>query len=226
MPRKSNKSVSDTPEAAQVHIFDMKGQQLGAATLDPVVFDGKINHALMHQAVVAYLSNQRHGLAATKTRADVRGGGRKPWRQKGTGRARAGSSRSPLWRKGGTMFGPQPHSFYKDLPRRMKALALKSALNSKVQDNEMIVLDALSVGSYKTKELFGVIKNLKLETTKLKFVVDALDDKLKLSCRNLAKATIETAKNLTTYETLDCKKLVLTKNALKEVEERVKKWLK
>ncbi|MEI8350337.1 MAG: 50S ribosomal protein L4 [Candidatus Omnitrophota bacterium] len=226
MPRKSVKPLSDVSVSTQVHLVDMQGRELGSVALDPVVFDGKINHALMHQAVVTYLSNQRHGLAATKTRAEVSGGGRKPWRQKGTGRARAGSNRSPLWRKGGTVFGPQPHSFYKDLPKRMKALALKSALNSKVNDSEMLVLDTLAVTSNKTKEFFGVLKNLKLETTKVKFVVDTLSDKLKLSCRNLAKVTLETSKNLTTYETLDCKKLVFTKSALKEVEERVKKWLK
>lgn len=225
MPGKINKKPT-VSSAHQVSLVDMHGRELGAAMLDPVVFDGKINNALMHQAVVAYLSNQRQGLAATKTRADVSGGGRKPWRQKGTGRARVGSNRSPLWRKGGTMFGPQPHSFYKDLPKRMKALALKSALNSKAKDSEMLVLDMLAVNSHKTKEVFSIMKNLKLEAAKVKFVVDIIDDKLKLSCRNIAKVTLETAKNLTTYEALDCKKLVFTKSALKEVEERVKKWLK
>lgn len=224
--KKKTTEKPDKPDRLNLNVLDLKGKEVGKAELDPLVFDGKVSHALLHQAVVIYLSNQRAGLASTKTRGEVSGGGRKPWRQKGTGRARVGSIRSPLWRKGGITFGPKPHSFYKDLPKRMKVLALKSALNSKLNDNEILILDNLKVNSHKTKDFFKIITNLKLDSSRIRFVVDSLDSNLKLSCRNIENADIELARNLNTYGALDCKNLVLTKNALIEVQERVKKWLK
>jgi large subunit ribosomal protein L4 len=207
-------------------VLNTQGKNSGSFVLDPLVFDGKINHELMHQAVVIYLSNQRKGLASTKTRGQVRGGGKKPWRQKGTGRARAGSIRSPLWRKGGTIFGPKPHSFYKELPKRMKVLALKSALNAKLNDNELFVLEALKIDSPKTKSFFAILKNLKVDTERVRFVIDSVDDNLKLACRNIERVRVDIDSNLNTHDALDCKKIVFTKNALQATQERVKKWLK
>ncbi|MCK9573531.1 MAG: 50S ribosomal protein L4 [Candidatus Omnitrophica bacterium] len=209
-----------------ISVLNIKGKEVGKLELDSSVFDGKVRNSLMHQAVVAHLANQRQGLASTKTRGEVSGGGRKPWRQKGTGRARVGSTRSPLWRKGGITFGPKPHSFRKDLPNRMKILALKSALNSKLHDNEMIVLDGLKIDSPKTKEFFEIVKTLKINDLRIRFVVGNLDKNLKLSCRNLPNVEIDSAASLNTYCTLDCKKLIFTKDALEVVETRVKKWLK
>lgn len=208
-----------------IGILNTQGKEVAKIKLDALVFDGKINSELMHQAVVAYLSNQRTGLACTKTRGEVSGGGRKPWRQKGTGRARVGSTRSPLWRKGGITFGPKPHSFYKDLPKRMKILALKSALNSKLNDDEMLVLDSVKLVSHKTKDFFAIVKKLKLADSRIRLIVDELDSNLKLSCRNLANVEVEVAKNLNTYCALDCKKLIFTKSALEGIQERIKKWL-
>lgn len=209
-----------------IGVLNIQGKEVAKLELDSSVFDGKVKNSLMHQAVVTYLANQRHGLASTKTRGEVSGGGRKPWRQKGTGRARVGSIRSPLWRKGGTMFGPKPHSFRKDLPNRMKILALKSALNSKLNDKEMIVLDGLKINSPKTKEVFEIVKKLKINDLRTRFIVGNLDKNLKLSCRNLPNVDIDTAAGLNTYDALDCKKLIFTKDALEIVEARVKKWLK
>jgi large subunit ribosomal protein L4 len=210
----------------KIDVFDLEAKVVEKIELDKKIFDGKINDFLMHQAVVTYLANQRKGCASTKTRGEVRGGGRKPWRQKGTGRARVGSIRSPLWRGGGVVFGPKPRKFYKELPKRMKILALKSALNAKLQDNELMVIKELKVSSYKTKEFFKIVKNLKLNGEKVKFVVENLDKNIKLSSRNLEKVEVEIADNLNTYTALDCKKLIFTKEALKKVGERIKKWIK
>lgn len=207
-------------------VLNIEGRKKDTVELDSAVFDGKVNDTLMHQAVVIYLSNQRKGLAAVKTRGQVSGGGRKPWRQKGTGRARVGSSRNPLWHGGGVAFGPVPHSFYKDFPKRMKGLSLKSALNAKLRDSEIIVLDSLKLDSHKTKGFFQIIKNLKLNGDKVQFVTKEIDDNLKLSARNIGKTKIVEARNLTTYEALDCRQLVFTKEGLLEVTERIKKWAK
>ncbi|MCK9616009.1 MAG: 50S ribosomal protein L4 [Candidatus Omnitrophica bacterium] len=209
-----------------ISVLNTQGKEVAKLELDSSVFDGKIRNSLMHQAVVAHLANQRMGLASTKTRGEVSGGGRKPWRQKGTGRARVGSTRSPLWRKGGITFGPKPHSFRKDLPNRMKILALKSALNSKLQDKEMIILEGLKINSPKTKEVFGIVKKLKLDDLRIRFVVGSLDKNLKLSCRNLPNVMVDAAASLNTYYALDCKKIIFTKDALEVVMARVKKWLK
>ncbi|MDD5583549.1 MAG: 50S ribosomal protein L4 [Candidatus Omnitrophica bacterium] len=225
------KQVTEKKEKTQkknlsLTMLNIKGKEVESVELSPLVFDGIVNDALMRQAVVAYLANQRKGLANTKTRGEVRGGGRKPWRQKGTGNARVGSNRSPLWRKGGITFGPRPHSFYKDLPKRMKAYALKSALNAKLKDNEIMVLDALAINSPKTKEFFAIVENLQLANLPSRFVMEQWSDNIKLSSRNIDKVSTGLAKDLTTYSVLNCKKLVFTKDSLKEVEARLLKWLK
>lgn len=221
------KIVSSTKQNVfmNIDVVNVQGKIVDTIELDPFVFDGKVNSELIHQAVVTYLSNQRKGLACTKTRGEVSGGGRKPWRQKGTGRARAGSTRSPLWRKGGITFGPKPHSFYKDFPKKMKISALKSALNSKANDKEIIVLDNLDVSSGKTKDFFKIVQNLKLDNAKLRFVVSILGDNLKRAYRNIKSVGIGTARNLNTYDALDCKNIIFTKAALLDVQERVKKCL-
>lgn len=208
-----------------LEVINQKGKKVESLKLDKDIFDGKVNNTLMHQAIVIYLSNQRKGLASTKTRGEVRGGGRKPWRQKGTGRARVGSNRSPLWEGGGTTFGPKPHSFHKDMNRKMKGLALKSALNAKLKDNEIIVVDDIKLNSFKTKELCEILGVLKLDKEKVKLVVGTIESNLKMSLNNLKKVNLEKAVNLTTYGALDCKKLVFTKTAFELVEKRIRKWL-
>lgn len=210
----------------RLDILNTQGKKVGAFDLSSRVFDGKTSDPLMRQAVVAYLANQRHGLAHTKTRGEVSGGGRKPWRQKGTGQARAGSTRSPLWRKGGITFGPRPHSFYTELPQRMKVNALKSALNAKLRDNEIVVLEDITLKTPKTKEFFGVVKNLRLEDLVARFIVSSWDSVVRRASGNIKKVQFTLAKDLTTYEALNCKQLIFTKVALEEVQARVEKWLK
>ena len=210
---------------AEIDLLDMEGRIKDKFKLDEKVFDGRINYDLMHQAVVIYLANQRSYTASTKTRGEVKGSNKKPWRQKGTGRARAGSIRSPLWRKGGVVFGPKPRDVHKELPKRMKALALKSALNAKLKDNEFMVLEDLKLNSHKTKEFFKFLTNLKIEDKRNTFVVEALDKNLVLSSRNIENVKLVRASNLNTYDALDCKNLIFTKNAIVEVQNRILKWL-
>ncbi|MFH1875493.1 MAG: 50S ribosomal protein L4 [Candidatus Omnitrophota bacterium] len=215
-----------TEYSLRIDMLNTQGKKVGVFDLNERVFDGKTSDSLMRQAVVAYLANQRRGLAHTKTRGEVRGGGRKPWRQKGTGQARVGSTRSPLWRKGGITFGPRPHSFYTELPQRMKVNALKSALNAKLRDNEIVVLEGIALKTPKTKEFFGVVKNLKLEDLVARFIVSAWDSVVRRASRNIQKVQFTLAKDLTTYEVLNCKQLVFTKGAIEEVQARVEKWVK
>jgi len=208
-----------------IDLLNMEGNAKDKFKLDQKVFDGKINYDLMHQAVVIYLANQRSYTASTKTRGEVKGSNKKPWRQKGTGRARAGSIRSPLWRKGGVVFGPKPKEVYKELSKRMKILALKSALNAKLKDNELMILDSLSLNSCKTKEFFKILTNLKVEEKRNTFVVDSLEENLVLSSRNIEDIKLVKANDLNTYDALDCKNLIFTKNAILEVQNRILKWL-
>ncbi|UCC95427.1 MAG: 50S ribosomal protein L4 [Candidatus Omnitrophota bacterium] len=210
---------------AKISVSDTKGKEVEQLALDARIFDGKINEPLMHQAVVAYLANQRKGVASTKTKAKVRGGGRKPWRQKGTGRARVGSIRSPLWRGGGVTFGPHPRSYRKEFPKRMKVLALKSALNLKLRDKELVVLDELKADSHKTKKFLAIMKKLKLADMKVRFIVEKCGKNLLLASRNIQKVAVEPGHTLTTYEALDCQKIVFTKDALIKTQERIKKWV-
>ncbi len=203
-------------------VLNLEAQPIDTFKLDPLIFDGKVNLLLVHHAVVTYLANQRKGLASTKTRGEVRGGGRKPWRQKGTGRARVGSLRSPLWRKGGITFGQRPRSFYKRFPLRMRLLALKSVLNAKFKDNELLVLEGLSLNSHKTKEFVKVLNNLKLNSGKNRFVVETADKNLRLSTRNIEDVEVNLANSLNAYEALNCKQLVFTRKALEVVQERIK----
>ena len=212
-------------DSLSLPVLNLQGKEIEKIELEKRVFDGKISEALIHQAVVTYLANQRKGLASTKTRGEVRGGGRKPWRQKGTGRARVGSIRSPLWRGGGVTFGPKPHSFYKDLPQKMKTMALKSALNAKLRDKEIVVISDLVIASHKTKDFSKIVKSLKLDGSKVRLVVEKLESNLKLATRNIKKVLLAKASDVHTKEIIDCKRLVLTKSALRDVEKRVKKCL-
>ncbi len=203
-------------------VLNTQGKEVEKIELDPEVFDGKVKPALIQQAVVAYRANQRKGLASTKNRGKVSGGGKKPWRQKGTGRARVGSSRSPLWRGGGVIFGPQPHSYRKDLPKKMRIQALKSALNAKWKDREMIILDNLALNSHKTQDFYKIVGNLQVEGINTRFVVEKFTDNLKLSSGNIKKVSLARASDIHASEAIDCRRLVLTKKALREVEGRIK----
>ena len=219
------KSTKIEFKSLELDVLNTKGESVEKTKLDETIFDGKINPNLMHQAVVTYLANKRSGLACTKTKGEVRGGGRKPWRQKGTGRARVGSNRSPLWRGGGVTFGPKPHSFNKDLPKKMKLLALKSSLNVKMHEEKIIVLNELTSVSPKTKDFVKIINNLKLDKDKIRLVLVSVENNIKLGSSNLEKVLLCRADDVNTIDVLNCKKLIITKDALKVVQERVKKCL-
>lgn len=189
--------------------------------LDPNIFNGKVNKAVLYQVIKMYEANKRRGTASTKTRAAVSGGGRKPWRQKGTGRARAGSIRSPLWKGGGVVFGPHPRNYSYSVPQKIRREALRASLNSKYNENAMLVLDELKVDKPKTKEFKKILNSLKLNEKAL-FVLDKIDDNLKLASRNLKEVALKRADDLNALDVLNFKKLVLTKAALAIIEKKLK----
>ena len=168
----------------KVALFNIQGEQVGEVELSDNVFGAVIRPDIMHRAVVSYLANQRQGTASTLTRSEVAGGGRKPWRQKGTGRARHGSIRSPIWRKGGITFGPKPRSFKTAMPRKLKRFALKSALSAKVEAGKLILLDDLSMEAPKTKEIVSILNNLKADNESL-IVLASKEKNVEKSARNL-----------------------------------------
>lgn len=216
-------------EAITLPVYNTEGKEVDTVKLNNSVFDGTVNTAALYQAIVAYRSNQRKGLASTKTRGEVSGGGRKPWKQKGTGRARVGSIRSPLWRHGGVIFGPHPRDFYHKLPQKIKNLALKSSLNAKVKDNNLIILDALKVEKPKTKEVLRVFANLKIgplegkKTQGLLLLLDKLDTNLKMAVTNIGFLSANLAKDAHAYEVMKNQKLIITKDGLNALINRLKK---
>ncbi len=216
-------------EAITLPIYNQEGKEVDSLKLNSTVFDGKINTDALYQAVNAYRANQRKGLASTKTRGDVSGGGRKPWRQKGTGRARVGSIRSPLWRHGGVTFGPHPRDFSYKLPSKIKTLALKSSLNVKVKENNLLILDRINLEKPKTKEALRIFSNLKINPDKEKrpyrvlLLLDKVDNKLKLSLRNISFLNVNKACDTNTYEVMSHRKLIISKDGLNELTQRLKK---
>lgn len=205
-----------------VPVFNAEGKEIETIKLDSSVFDGVVNSAAIHQVIINYTANQRRGLAATKTRGEVSGGGKKPWKQKGTGRARVGSTRSPLWRHGGVVFGPHPRDFSYTIPAKIKNLALKSALCAKLKENNFIVVDNFKTETLKTKEAARVLSNLKIDSAKTLLLMDKVDAKLMLVLRNIDFLDFSHAKDTNTYEVMSARKLIITKSALKELTDRLK----
>jgi len=203
----------------KVAVYNTAGEQTGEIELSEGIFGVEVNEAVLHQAVVLQLANQRLGTHKTKTRAEVRGGGRKPWKQKGTGRARAGSIRSPLWVGGGTTFGPQPRSYKKVLPRKVRRLALKCALSSRVEGGNVIVLEGLHLDAPKTKEMVNVLQNLKFAEAKTLIVASESDVNIVKSANNIPGVKTVTADGLNVYDILHHNKLVLLKDVVSTVEE-------
>lgn len=201
-----------------MNVYDREGQVVGELELSNQVFAAPVNLSLLHQAVVAHEANQRSGRASTKTRANVRGGGRKPWRQKGTGRARAGSTRAPHWRHGGVVFGPHPRDFSLNFPRKMRQAALRQALSAKLADNELMVLDTLALPEVKTRQVVDLVQKLDLGTNVL-FVTAVPESTLKLSARNFKDIKATTAQSLNVYSLLKYHRVVFDQSAVKAVEE-------
>jgi large subunit ribosomal protein L4 len=202
----------------KVALFNIQGEQVGEVELSDKVFGTEVRPDVMHRVVANYLANQRLGTASTLTRAEVAGGGRKPWRQKGTGRARHGSIRSPLWRKGGIVFGPKPRSFKYTLPKKFRKLALRSALSAKVEDNELILLESLMVEAPKTKEIVNILNNLKANAKAL-IVLAAKDENVEKSARNIPGVKTVNVNTLNVFDILNHDNLIMTKEAAQRVEE-------
>ena len=203
--------------AINVKVFDMSGKETGSIELNENIFGAEVNEHVMHQAVVQYLANQRQGTKSAKTRAEVRGGGRKPWRQKGTGRARQGSIRSPQWTGGGVVFAPKPRDFSFKLNKKVKRLALKSALTSKVNEEKFVVVEELKLPEIKTKEMQKVLNNLKIN--KGLVVLEENNRNVVLSTRNIPNVKTAGVNTINVYDILKYETFVVTKEALAKIEE-------
>lgn len=202
----------------KVALFNVSGSQVGEVELNDAVFGIEPNVHVLHDAVVMQRASLRAGTHKVKGRSEVRGGGRKPWKQKGTGRARQGSIRAPQWVGGGTVFGPTPRSYSFKLPKKVRRLAIKSALSSKVIDQDIIVLDALSLNAPKTKEFAAILNNLKVDRKAL-VVAPAYDDNVALSARNIPGVKFVAADGINVLDVLTHDKLIITKEAVQKVEE-------
>ena len=202
---------------ANVSVYNMEGKEVGKMDLNDAVFGVEINEHLVHMAVVQTLANKRQGTQKAKTRSEVSGGGRKPWRQKGTGHARQGSTRAPQWKGGGVVFAPVPRDYSFKLNKKEKQAALKSVLTSRVQDNKLIVLDELKLDEIKTKKFKEVMDNLKVE--KAMVVLGEQDKNVILSARNLPTVSTAVAENINVYDILKGDTLEITKDAVAKIEE-------
>jgi len=201
----------------KVALYNTQGSQVGEIQLKDEIFGIEPNESVVHEAVVMQMASVRRGTSSTKSRGEVRGGGRKPWRQKGTGRARVGTTRSPIWRGGSIVFGPKPRDYSYSIPKKKRRLALKSVLSAKVLDGELIVLDELSFEQPKTKEMIRVLDALKAQ--KALVVTRDLDENVYKSARNIQGIIPITASDLNVYDILCHDKLVITKDAVAKVEE-------
>ncbi len=206
--------------AARVQAVDMNNVKTAEIALDEAVFGAIVEPHLLHDVVKMQLANRRQGTASTRTRSEVRGGGKKPWKQKGTGRARAGTRRSPLWRGGGTVFGPKPRNYRYMVPRRVRAAALRAALSAKVQASRLIILEDLSQGQPSTKGFKALLEKLGVEGRVLIVTDQAQRDGTSArSCRNLSHVTLLPAQGLNVYDVVKHDTLIMTRSALGLVEE-------
>ena len=202
---------------ANVSVFNMEGKEVGTMELNDAVFGVEVNEHLVHMAVVAQLANKRQGTQKAKTRSEVSGGGKKPWRQKGTGHARQGSTRAPQWKGGGVVFAPVPRDYSMSMNKKERRAALKSALTSRVEAGKLIVLDELALSEIKTKEFQKVMDALKLQ--KALFVLDNVDKNVILSARNIEGVKTTQVGSLNTYDVMKYSTVVLTRKSVSDIEE-------
>ena len=201
-----------------IDVYNVEGKKVKSVELKEEIFGIEPNEAVVHSVLVNFLANQRQGTQSTKTRAEVRGGGRKPWRQKGTGRARQGSIRAPQWIKGGIALGPKPRSYKYVVSKKEKRLAIRSILSSKVLENELVVVDALSLNEIKTKEMVKVLANLKVEGKSL-IVLPEKNENVQKSARNIEGVKTSLVNTINVYDLLKYKNLVITLDTVKKLEE-------
>ena len=202
---------------ANVKVFNMSGSEVGSIELNDSIFAVEVNTHVMHQAVVQYLANKRQGTQSALTRAEVRGGGRKPWRQKGTGRARQGSTRSPQWTGGGVVFAPKPRDYSFKLNKKVKRLALKSALTTKVNDGKFVVVDEINLPEMKTKEMVKVLNNLNVNKSLV--VLEDANEKAVVAARNIPTVKTASVCTINVYDILKYDSVVVTKAAVEKIED-------
>ena len=203
----------------KIDVHNSSGKVVETIKLDGKVFKTEMNSAIVRQAVLSELSNLRQGTHSSKNRSAVRGGGKKPWKQKGRGVARAGTIRSPLWKGGGVVFGPTPHSYNKKLPKKMSRLARKSVISKKLKDKNVIVLDSINFNSLKTSDFINFMKNINIEGKKTLVLVDSFQENLILSTRNIRNVFIENINGVSVYDLLDCEIILTDKNSINLFEQ-------
>ena len=207
----------------KLNIKDINGKKIGDVSVNKEVFGIKPNLAVVRQAVLSELNNMRQGTHSAKNRAMVSGGGKKPWKQKGRGVARAGTIRSPLWKGGGTVFGPEPHSYNHKLPKKLSKLARKSVLSSKVSSGDLLVIDNFKLLDHKTSGILSILKNLNLVDKKLTILIsDRGNSNLDLSVRNLRNVHLVNSKNASTYDLIDCEVLIIDQDSVNMLSESLK----
>lgn len=204
-----------------IPVYNVKGEETSKVRVDDSVFMIEPNEDVIHRAVVAEMTNSRQGTHSTKTRSEVRGGGRKPWRQKGRGVARAGTIRSPIWRGGGVVFGPKPRDYKDRLPKKMKKLARRSALSQRVQDKAVYVVDEMTIDAPRTKDFRKLLQDLGLGGKKITVLVGEIEKNLSLSARNLPNVFLIPATDVSTYDLLDCEAVVFDKAGIKKLSEQL-----
>lgn len=202
----------------ELSLRNIKGKEIGEVSLRDNIFNAKINKYLVHQIIKCYLARKRRGTASTKNRSEVRGGGAKPWKQKGTGRARAGTNSSPIWTGGGIVFGPAPRDYSFSLPKKMKIAALKSALSDKLENKKIIIIDKLSLEENKTKKMVEILKNLQAFKKPL-IIIEKEDNGIALSVRNIKGAKVLPVSKINTYDLVSQEKIIITKKALERMGE-------
>ncbi|MEW6008024.1 MAG: 50S ribosomal protein L4 [Candidatus Omnitrophota bacterium] len=207
--------------AKEIPVYDVSGKQIDNLKLPKVLCEAIVNQGVLHSAVLMYENNLRTKLGSTKTRGEVSGGGIKPWRQKGTGRARVGSSRNPIWRGGGIVFGPHPHNSHYSLPAKMRGQALKSSIIDKLNDEKLTVMDDIKIESPKTKLVAAILDKLKIQEKAL-LIISELDQNILRAARNLAHLEVKLAVNANAFDVLRSRRLIVTKTALEQLAKRVK----
>jgi large subunit ribosomal protein L4 len=207
----------------QLGKYDINGNQIGDIDLSDAIFNEKINENVIYQVVSAQLASIRKGNASTKTRGEVSGGGRKPWRQKGTGRARHGSIRSPLWVGGGIIFGPKPRSYQKKVPRKLKRIALKSIFSDKINGDNIKIIDKMEFNQPKTKNMVELLKNLQLEDKKVLIILPEKNENIYLSARNISSVKTLLVDALNAYDLLNNDYILMSEEAVQKVEEVLSK---
>ena len=198
----------------KLDVIKLDGTEAGDIQVDKSVFSIKPNEAVVRQAVLAEMTNMRQGTHATKNRSAVQGGGKKPWKQKGRGVARAGTIRSPLWKGGGTVFGPEPHDYHHKLPKKLSRLARKSVLSDKAKEGKLLVIEEFTLDSHKTAEFLSILKKLEIDTKKITLLISGFDENLDKATRNLSNVYMVDAVKVSTYDLIDCEILVVDKASM------------